>query len=106
MPNTTPIEITATDLTAEDKVNAYVNVSTGTGSPEQAVRALVREAVAVGVEYLRSGTEQTSFTGKHNDEAYGRGLGMARAVEIATQGEITEADIIGSVRVCYADEIA
>ena len=104
MSATTEIRTTSTDLAAEAKVNAYVNLPSGTGSPEAALQALVRGAVSVGVEYLTYGTEQTSFTGKNNDELYGRGLGMARAVEIATQGQITEADIIGAVRVCYAEE--
>ena len=106
MSATTEIHTTPIDLIAEDKVNAYVNLPTGTGSPEQAVAALVREAVAVGVEYLRCGTEHTSITGSHNDELYGRALGLARAVEIATQGKITEDDVIGTVRVCYVEEIA
>lgn len=106
MPNTIEIQTNSADLAAEAKVNAYVNRPTGTGSPEQARAALVREAVAVGVEYLRCGTEQTSFDGEHNDELYGRGLGLARAVAIATDGEISEDDVIGTVRVVYIEENA
>lgn len=106
MPNTIEINVTAEDLAAEAKVNAYVNVRTGTGSPEAALQALVREAVGEGVDYLRTGTEQTSFSGEHDDEHYGKALGLAQAVKIATRGEITDTDVIGSARVVYVEENA
>lgn len=101
MPNTLAIEINEATQTRADKVDEYVNQRTQTGSPEQALHALVRAAVSLGVDYLNHGTEQTSFSGEHNDEAYGKALGMAQAAEVATRGEITEDDIIAAVQVAY-----
>lgn len=106
MPGTVKIEITTEARRRAEWVDEYVNEATQTGSPEQALRALVRHAVAVGVDYLRHGTEQTSFTGKHNDEAYGKALGLAEAVAIATGGHVDQEQIIAAVQVAYANSIA
>lgn len=105
MPNPIEIEITTDIRRRAEWVEEYVNQPTQTGSPEAALQALVRHAVAAGVDYLRYGTEQTSFTGQHNDEAYGKALGLAEAAKIATQGHIDDEQIVAAVQVAYTDSL-
>ena len=98
------LNITATDERHAAYVNDYVNRRTSIATPEHCLQQLVRRAVLTGVLYLRRGTPETSFTGKNNDELYGKAQGLAIAVEIATNGEISEDHIIAAARVDYANE--